>query len=86
MEVSHKESTSVFSVCIPSGKRQKLCRIRGSMTITTWTDEADAMSNEATSLKRQRGRRSTSGGINYQPGRQSLYLSRNKEIEQIVNP
>lgn len=43
-------------VWIPSGKRLELFWIRGSMTVTTWTEEADAMSNRAASLKRQRRR------------------------------
>lgn len=37
---------------IPSGKRLELYWIRGSMTVTTWTEEADAMSNRAASLQR----------------------------------
>lgn len=73
MTVSHKGGSSgVFGVCIPSGKRLELYWIRGSTTITTWTEEAAAMSNKAASLKRQRGRR-TCGGI--------AYIARNKEIK-----
>lgn len=56
MEVSRKWGWTVFGARVPSGKRLPLYWIRGSMTVTTWTEEADAMSNKATSLKGQRGR------------------------------
>lgn len=36
---------------LPSGNRLELYWIRGSMTITTWTEEAEAMSNDIISLK-----------------------------------
>lgn len=55
--LNNKSSKNSFQftlrVHLPSGKRSELYWIRGSMTVTTWTEEAEAMSKRAASLTRQ---------------------------------
>lgn len=55
--LNNKSSKNNFQftlrVHLPSGKRSELYWIRGSMTVTTWTEEAEAMSKRAASLTRQ---------------------------------